>query len=273
MIGVRLDGRLGNQLFQYALAISLAKKFKTFYIIDNDYKADYVKKYFKTKPFLNNKLGRQLFKKWLAPGLPFMHQIGHETPDMTLPLLYDNQFYKGFFQSERYFQNVSSSIHKSLQVKKKYAKEFSTKYGHLFSKQKLLVIHYRLGDYLTWGTAEWGGTDMSLPETYYRNALKQIKQVEDYTVVIVTDDAKNMEGKLENIPGKLIISDTEIMDFQLMLHADKLIISNSSFAWWGAYLNKNKAEVFVPQYWLGFKVDKEIPADIIPARFISVPVR
>ena len=63
------------------------------------------------------------------------------------------------------------------------------------------------------------------------------------------------------------------MDFQLLLHADKLIISNSSFAWWGAYLNKNKTEVFVPQYWLGFKVDKEIPADIIPARFISVPVR
>ena len=46
MIGVRLDGRLGNQLFQYAFAISLSKKYNTFYIIDNDYKVDYVKKIF-----------------------------------------------------------------------------------------------------------------------------------------------------------------------------------------------------------------------------------
>ena len=113
---------------------------------------------------------------------------------------------------------------------------------------------------------------MSLPETYYNNALQQIEKIEDYTVIIVTDDIQNVEGKLEGIKCKVIVSDSEIMDFNMLLHADKLIISNSSFAWWGAYLNKKNAVVFVPQNWLGFKIGKEIPADIIPARFIPVPV-
>jgi hypothetical protein len=47
-----------------------------------------------------------------------------------------------------------------------------------------------------------------------------------------------------------------------MINADKLIISNSSFAWWGTYLNKKNAEVFAPRYWLGFKIRKEYPVGI-----------
>ncbi len=272
MIGVRLDGRMGNQLFQYALAISLAKTFKTYYIIDNDYKADYVKKYFKTKPLLNHPLSRKLFKKLVAPGFPFIQQKGNESTDAILPLLKDNQFYKGFFQSELYFKNVCNSIHKNLQVRKVYKKAFAEKYGHLFKGEKVLAIHYRLGDYITWGNEQTGGVNMSLPESFYLNALQEIKNLGDYKILLVTDDMENASGKLPGIRNKIIISDNEIMDFQLLMHADKLIISNSSFAWWAAYLNKKHAEVFAPENWLGFKLNTEMPSNVIPTKFKKVSV-
>ena len=272
MIGVRLNGRLGNQLFQYALALSLAKKFNTFFIIDNDSKPDYVKKYFKSNGLSNSRIGRAVLKNLLINHLPFIYQNNAETTTDMLPLIGNNRFYYGFFQSEIYFKNIISSMQKRLQLKKIYKKAFTDKYGHLFKGEKVLAIHYRLGDYLTWGTEQTGGMNMSLPESFYLNALKEIKNLDDYKILLVTDDIENAATKLHEIINKVIISDSEIIDFQLLMHADKVIISNSSFAWWGAYLNKNHAEVFAPENWLGFKVNTEMPSNVIPERFKKVSV-
>lgn len=272
MIGVRLNGRLGNQLFQYALAISLAKGFKTYFIIDHDGKPDYVKKYFKTKKLSNSRISRAVLKKLLINQLPFVNQNNWETTDDILPLISNNRFYYGFFQSELYFKNVCCSIQKRIQLKLVYKKAFAEKYGHLFKGEKVLAIHYRLGDYITWGDETTGGINMSLPESYYLNALQEIKNLGEYKILLVTDDIENAATKLPGIKNKLVISDSEIMDFQILMHADKLVISNSSFSWWAAYLNKKNAEVFAPQNWLGFKVNKEMPSNAIPSKFIKVGV-
>ena len=270
MIGMRLDGRLGNQLFQYALAFSIAKKYHTFYIIDNDYKVDAVKKYFKTNKLLNNKISRGLFKKLIAPKLPFIHEKGEADINEILALINNHQFYKGYFQSELFFQNIADSIQQYFRLKPFYTKAFYKKYQYLFAQKKVLAIHYRLGDYLTWGTIEHGGADLTLPESYYRNALKQIKDLDTYTIVIVTDDTKSITGKLPEIENKIIVSDTEINDLQVLMNADIIIASNSSFCWWAAYLNPKKPVIFAPRYWLGFKVKKEMPANIIARKFTKV---
>jgi len=272
MIGVRLNGRLGNQLFQYALAFSVAKKYNTFYIIDNDYKDDYVKKYFKTKRLFNNKLVRRFYKKLLLPSTTFVYQNNEETTEAILPLLNNHRFYYGFFQSELYFQQISDTMQNCLQVKPGYIKTFSKKCGHLFGQKKVLAIHYRLGDYMTWGNKEQGGSDLTLPESYYRNALQQIIGLDDYTILVVTDDTKNIANKLQEVKNKIIFSDDEIIDFQVLMNADTIIASNSSFCWWAAYLNKKQPTIFAPKYWLGFKVNKEMPSNIIPGKFIKVNV-
>ncbi len=97
-----------------------------------------------------------------------------------------------------------------------------------------------------------------------------IPDLDDYAIVIVTDDKENIKNKLTSVKNKIIVSDNEIVDFQILMHADKLIISNSSFAWWAAFLNKKNAKVFAPQYWIGFKVKKEYPSGIIPPQFTRV---
>jgi hypothetical protein len=270
MIGVTLKGRLGNQLFQYALAIALAKKYRTFYIIDNDAKHDQVKAYFKTNLLLNTRFTRNWYKQLIQPKFPVIHQTGNEQVANILPLIGNNRHYKGFFQSEQYFLNIRGEIRQVFRIKGLWQNEFERKYGGLL-QERLLVIHYRLGDYLTWNPQSFGGGDMSLPEAYYKAALGQVKNMEDYTVVVVTDDMQNAANKLDFLPRKQIISDSEMMDFQLLMHADKLIISNSSFAWWAAYLNVKSADVFAPAFWLGFKMGAEMPYGIMPSKFTGVP--
>lgn len=272
MIGVRLDGRLGNQLFQYALAYSVAKKYKTFFIIDNDNKVDSVKKYFKTNVFFNNKISRQYFKKLIVPKLPYIRQCGDDLTDNTLLLIQNNQFYHGYFQSELFFRDITNSILKYFQIKASYKKAFSIKYGDLFANKKVLVIHYRIGDFLQWGSEAHGGVNLTLPESYYENALRMVNDPENYNIVIVTDDKINILNKLPQIKNKIIISDNEIMDFQLLMNADTIIASNSSFCWWAAYLNPKQPSIFAPRYWHGFKVRKEMPSNVLPKKFIKVDV-
>ena len=272
MIGVRLNGRLGNQLFQYALAISVAKKFKTFFIIDHDGKPDFVKNYFRTKQLNNSRISRAILKELFMNQLPLIYQNNDENTADILPLIGNNRFYYGFFQSELYFKNISSIIQKHLQIKNGYKKVFTEKYRHLFTSQKVLVIHFRLGDYLTWGNEQTGGINMSLPDSFYLNALNEIENLNEYKIVLVTDDIENASIRLPEIKNKLIISDSEIMDFQILMHADKLIISNSSFAWWAAYLNIKEAEVFAPDNWLGFKINTEMPSNVVPEKFKTASV-
>jgi hypothetical protein len=147
---------------------------------------------------------------------------------------------------------------------------FEKKYKHIFNSSKIIAIHCRVGDYASWGGEELGGTNMVLPTSYYINALKLIPDVNSCDIIIVTDDIEASEKKFAFVENKIIISDQEIIDFQILMHADKLIISNSTFAWWAAFFNKKKAEVFAPEFWLGFKVRKEYPKNIIPSRFIAV---
>ncbi|RZK12976.1 MAG: hypothetical protein EOO46_01030, partial [Flavobacterium sp.] len=198
-------------------------------------------------------------------------QNDNESCEMVLPLFGNWKFYYGYFQSEQYFKEIADNIRDYFRIKSIYTKAFWQKYGYLFS-QKVLAIHIRLGDYLTWGNEAMGGENMTLPDAYFQNALGMIPNIQDYTVLVITDDIENASHKMQWLQGKKIISDTEIMDFQLLMHADKLIISNSSFAWWAAYLNVKNAETFAPEYWLGFKVNTEIPNNVIPSRFKRVAV-
>jgi hypothetical protein len=50
-----------------------------------------------------------------------------------------------------------------------------------------------------------------------------------------------------------------------LTRADICVLSNSSFSWWGAWLNTNDAQIIAPQYWIGNEMKKEYPVNIIPS--------
>ncbi len=270
MIIVKFQGRLGNQMFQYAFGLAVAIKFKTVLLIDKSITNNSLFKYFKINSvtstnFINDKLV-QLFKKEYKK----VFQTGNDQVISINDKIDNRAYYEGFFQSEQYFESIKFDISQRLVIKKKYRDLFDKQYGQLFNENKILSIHCRLGDYIEWGSEALGGKNLSLPASYYINSLKKIKGIENYKVIIVTDDIENIKNKFDFIIDKIIVSNNEIIDFQILQNSHKLIISNSSFSWWGAYLNNKSATIYAPQYWLGFKVDKEYPTTIIPKSWIKI---
>jgi hypothetical protein len=264
MVGHRVLGMLGNHMFQYAFIYSVSKRFKTPFFIE--YGSATMNKprlysYFKLQN--DNYFKNQLLKIWFSifkRNATIIPIDSNSLPEIELKKIKDNCIYSGFVQSEKYFQETP--VGHVFQVKKKYVQQFNDKYGELF-KSKIITMHIRRGDYAEQSNDFLGGKDLQLPVNYYQSALKEISNLELYQIVIVSDDIEFCKDNFKNLKRCYFISDSEIMDFQIIMNADICIIANSTFSWWAAYLNKKQNKIiFAPRYWLGFKVKREFPVGI-----------
>lgn len=265
MIGVKLDGRTGNQMFQYAFAYCLAKQRA------DDFFLEFEPKHFRLNYFILSGQFKHLanqFKKLRFQLFTFpkktLTQIGTETTQSIIEQANRCNYLKGYFQSELYHKAFVQEVKTLFEIKPEYKKAFETKYKTLFETNKTVVVHIRRTDYLSWNMGEaFGGTNYSLPFSYSENILKKL-DLEQYTVIFISDDIEAVKKQFGERHNFRYESNTEIIDFQILLHADVLCLSNSSFSWWGAYLNaKPHKKVFAPDKWLGFKTGRDYPVDII----------
>lgn len=273
MVGINVQCRLGNQLFQYAFIKAVSEKFDTSFYINEKIEpfiiADYfdLEGYHPLKNIINKFLlkveSNNLFKKLQAKDINTYNE----------PLT-NHTIYNGYFQSELFFKNIGGSIPSCIQVKKLFKKKFEVKYGYLFSNNRVIAVHIRRGDYLQlddWWANNLGDNNLSLPSCYYLNCLNAIKNIEDYRIIFVSDDIDFARKEFAHIKNSEFSDSDMITDFQIIMNADICILSNSSFAWWAAYLNPKRTKaIYCPQYWLGFKVQKEYPVNIIPSNWIQI---
>lgn len=271
MIAVTLEGQLGNQLFQYAFAMTTAAKLGVVYNMQiAAYPDEVVENFELIGPLTKSaadKISRLLFN--LRYRLNAIKTI-RENQDEVLRGLSNNTLYQGYFQSENYFAGRRLDILQAFRLKQHLADLYEIHEASKLDFDNSVVLHVRRGDYLSWGSDALGGPGLNLPASYYQKALAQIPNWSQLQIVVVTDAPADIPAFLPFLTKPVVISSSRFIDFQVMMHAKKLIISNSSFAWWAAYLNRQNADIFTPQYWLGFKVKKEHPFGIIPARFRQV---
>ena len=273
MIKVDLWGRMGNQMFQYAFALSTAKKLKTQFLIAPTEQFELLK-YFKLDPFTRFCYCKLFFRAYCRivnriNTVDLISQIDEGTV-----LLKNNSSYRGFFQSENFFVESREEVKSKLVLKNKWINKFLNQYGTLFASDKQnIVMHFRRTDYSLLGSDVNGGSDMRLPMTYYDNCLRLIDNIQDYRIICISDDIAFVKDYYKEKTDYFFFSNTAIIDFQMILNADIAIIANSSFSWWAAYLNKKKDRIiYAPKNWLGFKVNQELPADVIPLHFESIYV-
>lgn len=258
---IKLKGRIGNNLFQYAVYLTLKKKYKTpvfVYGWDPGFQ-----KYFEKISAKDSKYVRKIIHrlKGLFPKKIYS-QYDFEPIQDVKKGIEQNIFLEGYFQSLIFFEGYEDVIKQQLKIKAKYKAEFEEKYGKLFEENKILAIHCRLGDYVNWGNASLGGKNLVLPIAYYKNAIKKFDNLDSYKIIVVTDDremATRRFGFLDNID---FFSESEIIDFQLLMNASALIISNSTFSWWAAYLSKTASRILAPEFFVGFKIKKDFPEGI-----------
>ena len=186
--------------------------------------------------------------------------------DQTNPLseelhkVKNNLILQGFFQSEFYFEEIREVIPTLFEIKFKYKSEFHKKYGEYVLNQQLIVVHVRRDDYVNSENEE---QNWALPLTYYDHCLDILEQKVCGRILFISDDlnfVKKYYGHRKNCSFE---KNTEIVDFQLVMHANIAVIANSSFSWWAAYLNERPDKIiFAPKYWLGYHNKNEFPVGV-----------
>ncbi len=254
MISCRLQGGLGNQLFQIAATHALALR-------NNDISGFN----------LNNchtPLQGNPSNKYRENILKNINEINHYTfkniyfePKFSyneIPYS-DDLVLQGYFQSELYFNDFKNEI---IDL---FSSELNNEYIDDYLKQYSLPVtsvHVRRGDYINNSTFH-----KPCSVKYYSDAMGLLNGSD---FIFISDD---MDWVKENFKGKNIFYSpfkTDIDDLNLMVKCQNNIIANSSFSWWGAYLNKSEnKKVIAPKEWFGQNGPKDIQ-DIIPKNWVKL---
>lgn len=239
------EGRLGNQMFQLAATIGLARKHK--------YDWDFF-------PNVRKSSVGQLFRisGKLVPGKDHIDMHYSEQSELYYDVILPKGDHtsvvslSGYFQDYRYFVAYLDVLDNYLKLPQSMI-DYIQKRVPEVNSPFTVALHVRRGDYV-----KLHDLYNLLDEGYYTRALALVKGKIDAVVVISDDLAWCKKYLAPKIPYKVVYSPfrDELSDF-LLLHLSKtLIISSSSFSWWAAFLKHvrsrsldDTARIFAPDTW------------------------
>lgn len=279
-IGIKTQGRTGNRMFQFAFGLALSKKLNTSFFVEDMKGLEWLVAYYKCLPANSRVISgvkrrhklKRIFRQAIPNtylGLDVISIDDWHTVSQLEPKFKDNSFYMGYFQSYDFFKDSVDEVKDLFRIKESSVEEFRKQKRH-YLNEKYVAVHIRREDYINWQLEGLGDKDYSLPVSYYLNCLRRIKDIEKKKIVFLSDDADFYKKHFGHLPNGIYERNSPEIDFQLLQHADSVILSNSTFAWWAAFLGDESQHVFAPEFWLGFKVKKEFPCNIIKEGWIKV---
>lgn len=284
---IRFNGGLGNQMFQYALYLSLKNKgYKvygdlSFFRIKKEHNGYELNKIFGV---LIDEKYNEIYKFFLETNMIVIkilrmilrvifkeRYVYQKDTVFSKELLINSKIkvYSGCWQSEKFFLEIKDQIYRDFKFSK-----FNEKENILIEKKikevNSVSIHVRRGDYLNYKNIY-----AEVTKNYYQNAIDYIeKRIEEPVFFIFSDDIKWCKKNLK-LKGIFYYIDwnkneKSYRDMQLMSLCKNNIIANSTFSWWGAWLNKNENKIVIaPQNWylIGSKLNDQ---DIIPLNWKKI---
>lgn len=263
MTVIKIKGGLGNQLFQYAYGRKLAIIDKKEVIFDISF-FDSEKSGIDTgRPFLLDKFNVDSSAKFRI----VKENVIRKTFKRIKAKITGNY---GFYQGEKYFRGVENIIHKEFTLKNSLSKVAQEIASQILKTKDSVSVHIRRGDYVSdvKTNAHHGTCDLS----YYIEAIKIITiKITSPTFFVFSDDINWARENLK-IDKVVYVSDSEIKDYEELILMSKCahnIIANSSFSWWGAWLNQNNEKIVIaPKQWTVKKTADEL--DILPKSWIQI---
>lgn len=288
MIVSNIIGGLGNQMFQYACGYSLAKKLELElclttdmfdnYKLHNGYQLDNIfgisnktLTNFEIYNFLGlrgSKNIRRVLSKNIASNFRPKKWIQEESIRYfdQIKTISSNAYLHGYWQSEKYFKNYEDDIKEIFSFENI---DLSNKDKEIIKSMKnnpSVSLHIRRGDYTNKKNQNIFNI---LDVNYYLNALNNIKRnYPEYITYIFTDDPEWVSNNIiKELKESVLVShnkgEDSFKDMILMSNADHNIIANSSFSWWGAWLNNNPEKIVIaPKIWFIDDISKSL--DIVP---------
>ncbi|WP_304246933.1 alpha-1,2-fucosyltransferase [Parabacteroides gordonii] len=253
MIYIKLDGRLGNNLFQIAAGASLAEKLGVAYKavpLDKEYAGQFKQSIFRKIDF------QEIFPENL---------FVYKEPCFKyrqIPLQSD-MIIDGYFQSEKYFDK--ELVRDLFEIDEDTRAYINHKYRFVLDRSPV-SIHVRRGDYLDL-QRYYSICQMD----YYEKAMKHFPP--DTTYLIVSDDIDWCKMNFKGDNFFFSENETPLTDLYLQSFCTHNIIGNSTFAWWGAWLNPNPdKKVIYPSPWFGFYYRNYNTKDLCPPEWVQVTI-
>ena len=262
-IVVALEGGLGNQMFQYAAGRAMSLRSGRPLVLDLRQLLGHGQRAYGLGDF---QLGEGL--KLLAEGPPvrsgrlqrLIRRItSGEQTFREASFTYDERIrsveapvrLEGYFQSERYFAEAADALRSELRPRPELAAEIEAIGERLLPSGPCVSLHVRRGDYTNPTTMAVHG--LVMPD-YYERALRAVtERVGQVTICVFTDEPAWVRANLRLPAETRFLSEhtrTALQDLVLMSRCSHHITANSSFSWWGAWLNPRADKVVVtPEQW------------------------
>ena len=236
-------GRLANQMFQYAslkgIATNRGYEFcippeEAFGQLDLNVRNTPINIHSVFNLSSNNKLG--------VKNQSLLRERTHEFDRQIFNSCPDNVDLFGYFQSPKYFENISEDIRNDFTFSKDVDTVCSEMFESIQNGSKVIALHIRRTDYLT------NPNHPSQPMSYYESALKNFDKND--RILVFSDDPEWCQQQEIFADDTIMISqgnDADI-DLCLMSKCNYHIIANSSFSWWGAWLAKSE-KIIAPKNW------------------------
>ena len=278
--GLGNEGRLGNQLFQYAFIRGMAEKHNVGWVIPGP-----------DEPRFDN---YGLFDCFEMTGCKHTGETNHPTLEcrdtLFRPELFDeprdNINFSGIYQTEKYFEHVRDELRVDLTFTKNYLEPCKEFIDSLGGRKNCIFLHVRRGNPNITGRRgeKWSYQmlqdfhPLCKPE-YYKEALKIFP--ENKQVIVVSDLIEWCKTQDWLDGDRFHFSDSSLdlfadgasvpyVDLCLMSLCGGAIIANSSLSWWGAWLQGDTGKVVAPTPWYGSANAHLDTSDLIPDRWIKM---
>ena len=277
MIYSRFHGRTGNQMFQYAAARALALTRETKVVLDERLAIhrgersitriwDLPRTTAPMPPSKHDRKAAYYLWRYFGSSPKYVREktLGFDPGFFDLP---DDSYLHGYWQSEKYFGPHTDQIRTDFRFPEPVGR--NAEVVEEIAASPSISLHVRRGDYV--GLAAHGVCD----QTYYDAALAALlPRIDKDPVIYVFSDEPDWARDNLSLPGKRVVidhngEDADFEDMRLMSLCQHNIIANSSFSWWGAWLNANPGKVVVaPKGW--FANPKLVNPDLLPEDWIRV---
>ncbi len=289
MIIVHLSGGLGNQMFQYAFGRANTKCLGALLALELSDKTLQIHNGFElgrifnihakmaTQADLQAVLGVQRYSiiRNSIKGLGLRNILlsryveephFHFAPQMLD--IADNRYVYGYWQSEKYFREIVTTIRSDFSFKQPLANQ-NTEIAEKISHINSVSLHVRRNDYAK--NPKINATHGLCSLEYYRESIRYVvERVKQPQFFVFSDDIAWVKNNLKiDFPCQFVDHNqgTESYnDMRLMSMCKHHIIANSSFSWWGAWLNPNMQKIVVaPKKWFAHEADTR---DLIPEKWV-----
>jgi hypothetical protein len=290
MIIARLIGGLGNQMFQYALGRHLSIKNGTTLKLDiselittnenmdttiRNYELNnfnIVDKISSNDDVLFVRQNKSKFLKIIKKITPYHlravvreKDLSYDKKILTIEDKIVDKYLDGYWQTELYFKEIREQLLEDFSLKNEIS-DLIVEISNKIKDTESISLHIRRGDYVKRYSDYYHIQSID----YYLKALKIIKDMHPNSKVFVfSDDIEWCEDNLNlQTETYFVKSNKSFEDIYLMSLCDHNIIANSSFSWWGAWLNNNPDKICIaPKKWFN---DKKLKNNIIPEKWITI---